>query len=151
MGIEKKATEAKYRAPPDVKGWRKIVGRSELDKYFIQDVVRAARTYADCDDRETLVALIGHISDQILKVLRAYVGTNHLNDGKNIIYDAHSTLIHAVLDPDSKDGEGLCEAFVKRVQFRALDEIKEERKTQTHCQNYEYVPDEIPVDQPVCG
>ena len=73
MGIEKRATDAKYRAPPDIKGWQKVVKRAELDSYCIQDIVRAARTYADCNDRETLVALIGHISDQILKVLRAYV------------------------------------------------------------------------------
>jgi hypothetical protein len=53
MGIEK-ATETDYRAPPDAAGWRKAAERKELNKYFIQDVVRAARECNETGDRKVL-------------------------------------------------------------------------------------------------
>lgn len=124
MGIER-ATKTEYRAPPDAAGWKKVSERKGLDKYFIQDVVRAARECNQTGDRKTLVALMGHISDQILNVLRGYVGSNHHNEGKDIIHDVHSQLIHAVLISHAQDGQALCEAFVPRIRFRALDAFKE--------------------------
>lgn len=145
MGIEK-TVKVKNKAPPDSEGWKKAVERGELDQYYIQDVVRAAREFNNIGDRKTLVPLMGHISDQILNVLRSYVGTNHHNEGKDIIHDAHSKLIHAVLVPDSKDGQGLCKAFVPRIRFRALDAIKKDAKIRRRNPSSDDVPDEITKD-----
>ncbi len=141
MGIEK-ATKTEHRTPPDAEGWRKAAERKDLDKYFIQDVVRAARECNETGDRKTLVVLMGHISDQILNVLRGFVGTNHHNDGKDIIHDVHSHLIHAVLIPESKDGQALCKAFVPRIRFRALDAIKKDKKKRTRYPSYDDVPED---------
>ncbi len=142
MGIEKTA-KVENKAPPDSGGWRKAIEREELDQYCIQDVIRAAREFNDIGDRRALVPLMGHISDQVLNVLRGYVGTNHHNEGKDIIHDVHSKMIHAVLIPDSKDGQALCEAFVPRIRFRALDEIKAEKKRRNRYPSSDDVPDDI--------
>lgn len=147
MGIEK-ATKTENRAPPDAEGWRKAAERKELDKYCIQDVVLAARECHEKGDRKTLVPLMGHISDQILNVLRGYVGPNHHNDGKDIISDVHSELIHAVLIPDSKDGQALREAFVPRIRYRALDAFKKDKRKRTrYASYYDDVPDDRTIEK----
>ena len=139
MGIEK-ATKTDYRPPPPPEGWRKVVDRQELDQYFIQDVVWVLRKHGDKLDRKTLVELMGHISKQILNVLRGFVGKNHYNDGRDIIDDVHSQLIRAVLNPDSKDGQALCEAFVPRIRHRARDAIRDERNRVQRYTSAEVVP-----------
>ncbi len=145
MCIEKE-TGSKCQIPPDPKGWKDIVEKQELDNYHVQEIVKAVRNWNNSGDKRTFDALMLYISDQILNVLSSYVGTNHLNDGKDIIFDVHSDLIRAVLDPSSKDGRALCEAFVKRIKFRAIDEIRKEEKKQARYQNYEYNPDDIEDD-----
>ena len=42
-------------------------------------------------------------------------------------------MICAVLDPKSKDGAALCEAFVCRIQYRAQDALEKEK---LHCERY---------------
>jgi len=142
MGIEK-TVNVENKAPLDSEGWKKVIERKELDQYHIQDVVLAAREFNDIGDRKALAPLMGHISDQILNVLRGYVGTNYYNEGKDIIHDVHSKMMHALLIPNSKDGQALCEAFVPRIRFRALDEIKAEKKRRNRYPNSENVPGDI--------
>lgn len=78
--------------------------------------------------------LVLYISDLILRLLRRRIGTQHRNEGRDMIEAAHGKLIGAVLTPGSADGAGMTKAFVKRVHFRADDEIVAERKERTRFQ-----------------
>ena len=131
MGIEKTA-KVENMAPSDSGGWKKAIERQELDQYCVQDIVRAARDINISGDRTILVALMGHISDQMMGVLNTTIGMNQHNR-LDMIHDVQHEMIRAVLDPDSKDGAALCEAFVPRMRFRAFDALKKET---THRDRY---------------
>ncbi len=59
-------------------------------------------------------------------MLRRLIGSNHPNDGEDIIASAHEEIFKAVLQPASADGRALREAFYPRVQFRAKDALAKE-------------------------
>ncbi len=138
MGNEK-TVKVENKSPTDSEGWKKAIDREELDQYCVQDIVRAARNINISGDRTILVALMTYISDQMIGVLSATIGTNQPNRS-DMIHDVQHDMICAVLDPDSKDGTALCEAFVPRIRFRALDAIKKE----TTCRDRYTCPSIIP-------
>jgi hypothetical protein len=114
------------RPPDDLEAWRQAAASGALDRYPIERVVEATQTLGIGADRQVITALMGHISDEMLRWLRGFVGRNRRNHGVDIIEDVHSKMIEAVLKPKSADGIGLRATFYKRLQFRATDAIQDE-------------------------
>ena len=114
----------------DLDGWRQAVADGRYRKFKLETIVAAIQDLGPKTDKSVLNTLALHLSDTILRILRWRVGRNHRNEGKDIIEDAHGQIVQAMLNPKSADGKGLREAFVPRVQFRAADAIREDRKTE---------------------
>jgi RNA polymerase sigma factor (sigma-70 family) len=89
-------------------------------------------------DKPTLHALARHLSDCMLKILRGLVGLHHPNKGEDIIEEVHAALWHALLRPQSKDGQGLRKAFTPRLKFRLLDVLRRVDKEEGTA---EFIPD----------
>jgi hypothetical protein len=106
--------------------WRRAAASEGLGRYPIERVVEATQTLGVGAHRQVVNSLIAHISGEMLRWLRGFVGRNRRNQGVDIIEDVHSKMIEAVLRPESADGIGLRTAFYKRLQFRATDAIQDE-------------------------
>ena len=115
-------------APPpgDLAGWQGAVAQDRLGQYRIEHIVGAAQTLGVSSDRRVIDALMAHISDEMLRWLRRFIGRNHRNQGVDLIEDVHGEMIEAVLRPNTSDGVGLRTAFYKRLQFRATDALQDE-------------------------
>ena len=117
-------------APPkstDLVGWREAIAADRL-KVFRLEALAAA--FQDLGNRDTQVqhALAKHLTDAILHMLRKHVGTNHPNEGWDIIHRTHHHIFTALLNPKSADGRGLRVAFGPRVLFRVKDAIAAEQR-----------------------
>jgi DNA-directed RNA polymerase specialized sigma24 family protein len=121
-------TGSEDEAPPpnDLEGWRAAIAGDDLARYRIEHVVEAAQTLGVGLDRQVIDALMGHVSDEMLRWLRRFIGRNHRNEGIDIIEGVHGKMIEAVLRPKSADGVGLRTTFYKRLQFRATDALQDE-------------------------
>jgi hypothetical protein len=111
--------------PADLEGWRKAIASNQLASFRLEAIVAALQDLADSPVRD---ALAKHLSGSTIKMLRRYIGTNHPNQGEDIILRVHGDIFEAVLEKDSADGKGLREAFGPRVQFRAKDAIATEKR-----------------------
>jgi hypothetical protein len=118
-------TQDEHRPPPasDIAEWRRLANEGQLSKYSPEAIVAVVQAIGPKGDKRTLNALMKHLSDVMLRILRRTIGRNHANEGVDMIEEAHSKLILAVLKPESADGIGLCAAFQARVEFRAADAI----------------------------
>jgi len=126
-----KTDTKKTEDPPpasDLEGWRTIAAEDGLRRLRHEDIVAAIQRIGPRGDQKLLNALMGYISDEILRLLRRHISRQHRNEGNDIIERAHEKLIIAVLKPDSADGTGLRQAFKPRVIFRANDAIVEEMR-----------------------
>lgn len=115
-------------SPSDLEGWRSVVAANDLHRLRPKDIVAAIQHIGPNGDQRLLAALITHVSEQLLRIIKRLVGKNHRNEGEDIIWRAHHQLIEAVLKPNSKDGQALCKSFRKCVEFRVADAIRAERK-----------------------
>ncbi len=114
-----------HRPPPDdLAEWRRLANEGQLSKYPPEAIVAVVQTIGPNGDKRALNALMKHLSDVMLRILRRTIGRNHANEGVDMIEEAHGKLIVAVLKPKSPDGIGLREAFRARVEFRAADAIR---------------------------
>ena len=132
-----KSNAKKNEEPPalsDLQGWRQAVTDDRLGRFRPEDVVAAIQQIGPNGDQRVLNALMGHVSDEMLRLLRRHVSTNHRNEGRDIIESAHEKLILAVLNPSRADGKGLKIAFKARVQFRANDALVVEMREQARYQ-----------------
>src|SRR5665213_379742 len=89
-------------------------------------------------------ALTRCISNGLIRRLRSRVGTNHPNNGNDIIDRVHDELFTAMLDPRSKDGRAFRSAFGLYVNYRIKDAIAEE-------QRHSRIPVEVEVRKPARG
>lgn len=107
----------------DLAGWRQAVAENRLGCLKLEAITAAFQDLRHRSDRDDSVeqALIKHLSDSILRILRKHVGTNHPDGGREIILRAHHKLIAALLEPRSSDGKGMRVAFASRVIFRMKD------------------------------
>ncbi|MET3304420.1 RNA polymerase sigma factor [Bradyrhizobium diazoefficiens] len=115
-------------SPSDLEGWRNVSAANGLRRLRPEDIVAAIQHVGPHGDQRLLAALITHVSEQLLRIIKRLVGKNHRNEGEDIIWRAHHQLIVAVLKPNSKDGQALCKSFRKCVEFRVADAIRAERK-----------------------
>jgi hypothetical protein len=93
-------------APPpnDLEGWRAAIASGDLARYRIERIVEAAQTLGVRSDRQVIDAIMGHVSDEMLRWLRGFIGRNHRNEGIDIIIEGvHGKMIEAVLRPKSAD------------------------------------------------
>jgi hypothetical protein len=113
--------------PTDLVGWREAIAADQL-KVFRLEALAAA--FQDLGNRDIQVqhTLAKHLSDAILHMLRRHVGTNHPNEGWDIIHRTHHQIFTALLNPKSADGRGLRVAFGPRVLFRVKDAIIAEQR-----------------------
>jgi DNA-directed RNA polymerase specialized sigma24 family protein len=132
----------------DLEGWRRIAAIDGLRRLRPEDVVAAIQRIGPKGDQRLLDTLMGHISDDILRLLRRRISTRHKNEGRDAIESAHAKLIVAVLKPDSADGKGLREAFKTYVNFRADDAIVAELRENRRTTHFETTEDGETVEPP---
>jgi hypothetical protein len=114
-------------SPSDVQGWKDVVAANRLRRLRPEAIVAVLQRLGPNGDQRLLSALITHISDDLLRLIKRLVGKNQRNEGQDIIWRAHHQLIVAVLRPNSKDGQGLCKNFRKWVEYRVADARRAER------------------------
>jgi DNA-directed RNA polymerase specialized sigma24 family protein len=114
-------------SPSDVQGWKNVVAANRLRRLRPEAIVAVLQRLGPNGDQRLLSALITHISDELLRLIKRLVGKNQRNEGQDIIWRAHHQLIVAVLRPNSKDGQGLCKNFRKWVEYRVADARRAER------------------------
>lgn len=112
--------------PGDLDGWRQAVSNHRLSLFRLESIVAALQGLNRDADTRLTQALTKHLSDALSGMLRELIGSNHPNDGEDIIAEAHSEIFDSVLQPNSADGRALREAFYPRVKFRAMDAIANE-------------------------
>ncbi len=130
--------------PTDLEGWRRAISDGCFRTFKMEAVVAAIQDLGSNADKLVINPLVLHASDTILRILRGHIGTNHRNQGEDIVDEAHDQLIQAIFTPNSADGKGLREAFVPRIRFRAADAIradKEMRKRERSVENIHEVSD----------
>lgn len=135
-----KTSAKKIEEPPsdtDLEAWRQIAAKDGLRRIPPEKIVAAIQRIGPSGDQRLLNALMGHISDEILRILRRRVSTQYRNKGNDIIERAHEQLIVAILKPHSADGKGMRVAFVARVRFRADDAIRAEMSNHKRYTHYE--------------
>jgi DNA-directed RNA polymerase specialized sigma24 family protein len=115
-----------------IEKWRRIIGEGKLPPDSPQELVAAIQDMGVDADTAVLDPLIKQLSDHAMKFLRSRVGTNHPNRGEDIVLRAHNSLIVALCNPQSSDGQGFRVAYYKRLSFRLKDAIaKETRERRT--------------------
>jgi RNA polymerase sigma factor (sigma-70 family) len=134
-------------APTDLDGWRSAIADERLAGFRMEAVIAAIQDLGPRCDPLVLNPLILHVSDVITKILRRSVGHNFRNQGEDIITEVHGKLVSAMHDPTSKDGDGLREAFVFRVEKRAIDEIRRERKREARETAGQIEDDKLPAPE----
>jgi DNA-directed RNA polymerase specialized sigma24 family protein len=127
-------------SPSDLEGWSGVVASGRLRLLRPEDIVAAIQHIGANGDQRVLAALITHVSDEMLRIIKRLVGKSQRNEGEDIIWRAHHQLIVAVLKPDSKDGQALCKTFRTCVEFRVADSIRAERKYANRNQPYKTQP-----------
>jgi hypothetical protein len=124
--MDQKARHQEAPDPTDLEGWRQAIAQRLLSKFRLEPIVAAFQDLGPFADRGVRDPLALHISNAMTGLLRRLVGTNHPNDGKDIIYRVHGQLFVALLKLGSADGKGLRENFTARVSFRVKDAIARE-------------------------
>jgi DNA-directed RNA polymerase specialized sigma24 family protein len=127
-------------SPSDLEGWRGAVASGRLRRLRPEDIVAAIQYIGPNGDQRLLAALITHVSDELLRIIKWLVGKNQRNEGEDIIWRAHHQLIVSVLKPASKDGQALCKTFRTCVEFRVADALRAERKYANRNQPYKTQP-----------
>ncbi|HLI12399.1 MAG TPA: sigma-70 family RNA polymerase sigma factor [Alphaproteobacteria bacterium] len=115
-------------SPSDLEGWESAAAGNRLRLFRPEAIVAAIQHIGPNGDQRLLSALISHVSDELLRIIRRLVGKNHRNEGEDIVLRAQHQLIVAILKPGSKDGQALCKTFRTCVEFRVADAIRAERK-----------------------
>jgi len=113
--------------PYDVAGWRRRIESATLGTVRPAALVCAVQDM-DPAEKRTVGALLAEVSVRITRILRNFIGTNHPNQGWDLIEDTRNTLLQAVLKPTSADGRALRTAFAGTVRYRARDAIRADRK-----------------------
>jgi len=121
-------------SPADRQGWRNLVAAARLAGLPPEAIVAAIHHIGPNGDQRLLTALVGHISDVMLRYLRRRVGKNHPNEGLDIIERAHGQLLVALFKPDSVDGKRMRTDFWPLMKMRTIDAIRVERR---HAGRYE--------------
>jgi hypothetical protein len=114
--------------PLDLAGWQHAVADGRFRRFRLEAVVAAIQDLGPLTDKKVLHPLLKHLSDATNRMLRAWVGPNHPNDGWDIIERAHFQIFEALFQPHSADGKALREAFGSRVSFRMKDAIGKEAR-----------------------
>lgn len=112
----------------NLEGWRHAIQEGRHTGFRLEEIVAAIQDLGPRADKAVLNPLAKHLSDALLGVLRARVGTNHPNRGIDIIERVHGQLFEAILQPTSADGRALRTAFVPRVTFRIKDALVAEAR-----------------------
>ncbi len=124
-------------SPSDLQGWKDVAAADGLSRLRPEDIMAALQRIGPNGDQRLLAALVTHISDQILRLIKRLVGKNNRNDGEDIIWRAHHQLIVGALTPNSETGQGLCKNFRKWVEYRVADAIRAERRYANRNQPYQ--------------
>src|SRR5438874_2652801 len=117
--MDTNSDEDAHSQPSDLNGWRVVIAEARLPQCRPEDIVTAIQTFAlgPVTDKAVVNALAKHLSDSMMRLLRARVGRNHRNGGLDIIERVHAQLWEAILKPKSPDGEGLRIVFYARLNF----------------------------------
>lgn len=122
-------SDADDEAPPptDHGAWRHIVDCGRLASFREERIVAAiqAAFLTKGVDQRFVKKMITFISDRMMKILSYEIpGKRFPNEARDIIETAHSTLLNALLSPDTADGKALCKWFRPTLRTRAIDHIR---------------------------
>ncbi len=114
-------------ASSDLEGWRKAIEDDRLKTFRLEAIAAA---FQDLGQRDKRVqnSLAEYLSRSIIRIVRQRVGSNHPNQGKDIISRVHDEIFISLLRPKSADGHNLREVFVPRLLFRMKDAIAAEER-----------------------
>ena len=114
--------------PSDLQGWKDVAAADGLRRLRPEDIVAVLQRIGPSSDQRLLSALVSHVSDELLRIIKRLVGKNNRNEGEDIIWRAHHQLIVGALTPNSETGQGLCNNFRTWVEYRVADAIRAERR-----------------------
>lgn len=121
--------DVKEEAPPgpnDLPGWRRVIDEGRLPGIKREDLVATIQDLGPHANPQVLNPMLRELSDHAWKTLRKCVGTNHPNQGNDVIERAHFAFIQALYDPTSADGKGFRQAYYSRLSYRLKDAIGKE-------------------------
>ncbi len=121
-------TRTTWPEAADGAGWAAVVAAGELGECAPGEIVGALRALFLDGDQRLVQALTLHVSDRITRRLRRLIGTNHPNQGEDIIERAHGLIMAAIFEPTSADGPKLIPHFWARVRNRGIDAARAEVK-----------------------
>ena len=75
--------------PTDLEGWRRAISEGRFRTFKMETVIAAIQDLGPNADKVIINSLVLHASDTILRVLRRHIGTNHRNQGEDIVEEAH--------------------------------------------------------------
>lgn len=107
----------------DLEGWRVAIAQDRLASLRFEPMIAALQDLDPTSGRTVREALTKRISEGLIRLLRSRVGTNHPNNGNDIVDHVHDELFTAMLDPKSKDGRAFRSAFGLYVNYRIKDAI----------------------------
>ena len=121
-------TRTTWPEAADEAGWAAAVAADQLGDCPPGEIVGALRALFLDGDQRLVQALTLHVSDRITRRLRRLIGTDHPNQGEDVVERAHGVIMDAIFDPASADGPELIEHFWARVRFRGIDAARAEGK-----------------------
>src|SRR6266849_1796577 len=124
--MKRQSEETTPPDPGDLEGWQQAAANHQLTAFRPEAIVSALQELGPSADTRVRNALAKHVSDILIKMLRGYIGTNHPNNGEDIITRVQGEMFEALLDKNSADGQALRTRFGYTVKFRALDAIATE-------------------------
>ena len=119
-------TRATWPEAADEAGWAAAVATGDLRECPPGLLVGALRALAADGGHRLVRDLTLHVSDRVTRRLRKLIGTDHANDGEDIIAEAHAEIMEAVFDPESADGPALVANFWPRTRNRGIDAARVE-------------------------
>jgi hypothetical protein len=130
--------------PTDVEGWRSLIQGNRLASIKSESLVAAIQEIGPDGDDSVRGRLMQHVLDRITRILLRMVSRTKPNRDQ-IIDRLQAKLAQAILKPASKDGQGLREAFVARVEHRAMDAIRNVDKIRIREPSYDQ-NDDLPSE-----
>jgi hypothetical protein len=119
------------KPPPksgDLEGWRQAIKDGSFRTFRLETIVAALQDLGPRTDKAIRNPLAKHLSDAMLRMLRAWVGFHHPNQGRDLIDRVHAQAWDALLKPQCADGKGYRKAFGARLKFRLKDAIAVEAR-----------------------
>ncbi len=110
--------------------WGELVNAKELDIYRSEDIAAAIRQSPVDHSASAKGKLLDNLRSRAQTYLSPRVGRNLPEGGGGAVKNVVDGMIDALLDANSKDGQGYAAAFEKKLRERLIDQIRKLRRDQ---------------------